>query len=69
MYKSAAPSGQIKDIVLMKTDKDDFAAFDLSTMTYTMYNARKGAITWLERADAKYVYVYEKDEVTKLSTR
>lgn len=69
VFKSSSPSGQIGDIVLMKTDKDDFAAFDLSTMTYTEYNARKGAITWLEREDAKYVYVYEKDEVTKLSTK
>ena len=38
-------------------------------MSYTMYNAKKGAVTWLERKDAKYVYVYEKDQVTKLSTR
>lgn len=68
IYKSSAPSGQIGDIVLMKTDKDDFAAFDLSKMAYTQYNAKKGAVTWLEREDAKYVYVYEKDEVTKLST-
>lgn len=69
VYKSSAPSGKIGDIVLMKTDKDDFAAFDLSTMTYTQYNAKKGAITTLEKEDAKYVYVYEKDMVTKLRTQ
>jgi len=68
VYKSATPSGQIGDIVLMKTDKDDFAAYNLATITYTQYNAKKGAITWLEREDAKYVYVYEKKTVTKLST-
>ena len=68
VYKKSVLSGQIKDIVLMKTSKDDIAAFDLSTMTYTMYNAKKGAQTWLEREDAKYVYVYEKKKVTKLST-
>ena len=69
VFKSAAPSGKIGDIVFMKTDKDDFAAFDLASMTYTQYNARKGAITSLEKEDAKYVYVYEKDKVTKLSTQ
>ena len=68
-YKSSAPSGQIGDIFLMKTDKDDFAAYDLSDLSYTQYNARKGAETSLEREDGKYVYVYEKDKVTKLSTK
>jgi hypothetical protein len=53
----------------MKTDKDDFAAFNLSDLSYTQYNAKKGARTWLEREDARYVYVYEKDQVTKLSTQ
>jgi len=69
IYKKSVMSGKIDDIVLMKTPKDDVAVFDLSTMTYTMYNARKGAETWLEREDAKYVYVYEKKKVTKLATR
>jgi hypothetical protein len=68
VYKKSVLSGQIGDIVLMKTAKDDVAAFDLSTMTYTQYNAKKGALTWLERKDAKYVYVYEKKKVTKLLT-
>ncbi|MCF6342174.1 MAG: PQQ-like beta-propeller repeat protein [Bacteroidales bacterium] len=67
-FKKSTLSGQIGDIVLMKTDKADFAVYDLSTMDYTMYDARKGAQTWLEREDAKYVYVYEKKTVTKLST-
>ncbi len=68
-YKKSTWSGQVDDMVLMKTDKDDFAVYDLSTMEYTMYNARKGAQTWLEREDAKYVYVYEKKTVTKLKTQ
>ena len=68
VYKKSILSGKIKDIVLMKTEKADVAAFDLSTMTYKAFNARKGAETWLERVDAKYVYVYEKKVVTKLST-
>jgi outer membrane protein assembly factor BamB len=68
VYKKSAMSGKIDDMVLMKTPKDDVAVYDLSTLTYTMYNAKKGARTWLEREDAKYVYVYEKKKVTKLST-
>ena len=69
VYKKSALSGQINNIVLMKTDKDDIAAFDLSSMTFKKYNARKGAMTSLEREDAKYVYVYEKKTVTKLATQ
>jgi outer membrane protein assembly factor BamB len=68
VYRKSAMSGKIDDMVLMKTPKDDVAVYDLSTLTYTMYNAKKGARTWLEREDAKYVYVYEKKKVTKLST-
>ncbi len=68
-YKKSTWSGQVDDMVLMKTDKDDVAVYDLSTMEYTMYDAKKGAQTWLEREDAKYVYVYEKKKVTKLATK
>ena len=66
VYKKAVPAGRIKNIILMKTAKDDFAAFDLNNLTYKQYNARKGAKTWLEREDGKYVYVYEKNKVSKL---
>ncbi|NOX87366.1 MAG: PQQ-binding-like beta-propeller repeat protein [Chlorobi bacterium] len=66
VYKKSIPAGRIKNIILMKTDKDDFAAFNLDDLSYKQYNARKGATTWLEREDAKYVYVYEKKGVTKL---
>ena len=68
VYKKSIPAGTIGKIWLMKTDKDDFAAFNLDNLTYKQYNARKGATTWLEREDGKYVYVYEKSKVTKLST-
>ncbi len=66
VYKKSIPAGRIKNIILMKTDKDDFAAFNLDDLSYKQYNARKGAKTWLEREDARYVYVYEKKGVTKL---
>ncbi len=66
VYKKAVPAGRIKNIILMKTDKDDFAAYNLDDLSYKQYDAKKGAKTWLEREDAKYVYVYEKKGVTKL---
>jgi len=68
IYKKSTPAGRIKNIILMKTDKDDVAAYNLDDLSYKQYNARKGATTWLEREDGKYVYVYEKNSVTKLST-
>ena len=68
IYKKSIPAGRIKNIILMKTDKDDVAAYNLDNLSYKQYNARKGATTWLEREDGKYVYVYEKSSVTKLRT-
>ena len=68
IYKKSFLSGNIGDILLMKTDKDDVAAYKLSDLSYKQYNARKGAQTWLEREDGRYLYVYEKKSVTKLST-
>ncbi len=68
VYKSSAPSGQIGDLLLMKTDKDDAAVFNLADLSFKQYNARKGAITSFEKEDGKYLYVYEKDQVTKLKT-
>jgi len=68
VYNKSAPSGQIGDLLLMKTDKDDAAVFNLADLSFKQYNARKGAITSLEKEDGKYLYVYEKDRVTKLKT-
>ncbi len=69
VYKSSAPSGQIGDLLLMKTDKDDAAVFNLADLSYKQYDAKKGAITSFEKEDGKYLYVYEKDQVTKLRTQ
>jgi len=68
VYKKSAPSGQIGDMLLMKTDKDDAAVFNLADLSFKQYNARKGAITSFEKEDGRYLYVYEKDQVTKLKT-
>jgi len=66
VYKKSVPSGRIGKVALMKTAKDDFAAYNLDDLSYRKYNARKGAKTWLELENAKYAYVYEKNKVTKL---
>lgn len=68
VYKSSAPSGQIGDLLLMKTDKGDAAVYNLADLSYKQYDAKKGAITSFEKEDGEYLYVYEKDQVTKLKT-
>lgn len=67
-YKKAEMSGQIGNILLMKAG-DNYAAFDLNDLSFKEYKARKGAQTWLERSEAKYLYVYEKKGVTKLQVK
>lgn len=68
IFNKSEMSGQIADILLMQAG-DNYAAYDLNDLSYKEYKARKGATTWLEREDAKYLYVYEKKRVTKLKTR
>jgi outer membrane protein assembly factor BamB len=54
--------------LLMKTEGDDIASFDLETCQYKAYNARKGADSYLSD-DGLYVIIFEKKEVSKLSTK
>lgn len=68
IYKKSDLSGQIANILLMQAD-DNYAAYNLDDLSYKEYKAKKGAETFLEREDAKYLYVYEKKGVTKLKTR
>jgi len=67
-YKDSAPEDRYGDILIMKTDKSDVAAFDLNNCSYKQFNAKKGAETSLS-LDGKYAYVYETKVVTKLSTK
>jgi len=67
-YKASSLEDRIDDIVIMKTDKADIAAFSLPDCNYKEFKARKGAGTSLTE-DGKYVFVYEKKLVTKLNTR
>jgi outer membrane protein assembly factor BamB len=68
IYKKSELSGRIGDILLMQAD-DNYAAYDLNDLSFKEYKARKGAEIWLERKEAKYLYVYEKKAVTKLKTK
>ena len=48
-------------------DNSDIAAFNLDDCSFREFNARRGAVSTLSY-DGKFVYVYEKKEVTKLRT-
>jgi hypothetical protein len=67
-YKESSAEEKYENIQIMKTEKSDIAAYDLNTITYKSFDARKGATNSLS-LDGKYVYVYEKNVVTKLSTK
>jgi outer membrane protein assembly factor BamB len=66
-YRTSSLEDRVDNIVVMKTDKADIGTFDLNTCKYKDFKARTGAITTLSR-DGRFVYVYEKKVVTKLST-
>jgi len=67
-YKSSSIEERVDELVIMKTDKADIACFDVNTCKYKEFKAKTGATTTLT-ADGHYIYVYEKNTVTKLKTR
>lgn len=67
-YKRSTPLEVQDNIMLMVTAKNDFAAFNLDDCSYVQYNAKKDSQQELSE-DGKYVWAYEKKEVTKLKTR
>ncbi|MCX6234945.1 MAG: PQQ-binding-like beta-propeller repeat protein [Bacteroidetes bacterium] len=67
-YKTSDVADMFDNIVIMETDNDDIAAFDLNTCKYLQFNAKKGAISDLS-TDGQYVYVYENKVVSKLKTK
>ncbi len=67
-YKKAAVSEQEDNILLMVTPKNDFAAFNLEDCSYREYNAKKNSQQSLSE-DGRFVWVYEKKDVTKLKVR
>lgn len=67
-YKKSDPIKQIDNILLMVTEKNDFAAFNLDDCSFVSYNAKKDSQQELSE-DGNFVWVYEKKQVTKLKTR
>ena len=67
-YKRSEPVKQIDNILLMVTENNDFAAFNLDDCSYVKYNAKKDSQQELSE-DGNFVWAYEKKDVTKLKTR
>lgn len=67
-YKAARFRARYGDHVLMETEGDDIAAFDLKTCIFKQYNNRNGATNTLSY-NGEYVYVYDKKDALKLKTR
>ncbi|MEY3399021.1 MAG: hypothetical protein RL220_1615, partial [Bacteroidota bacterium] len=67
-YKQSELEDVYGNILIMKTDKADIAAYDLDTCKYREFKAKTGATTTL-MDDGKVVYVYENRVVTKVSTK
>ncbi|MBN2173522.1 MAG: PQQ-binding-like beta-propeller repeat protein [Bacteroidales bacterium] len=67
-YKDSTLEDRHEELVIMKTDKADIACFDLHTCNYKEFKAKTGSTTTLSK-DGEFVYVYEKNTVTKLKTR
>lgn len=66
-YKSSYLHDVIDNILVMKTDKADIAAYNLEDCTYREFKAKKDATTTLSQT-AEYVYVFEKKRVYKVAT-
>ncbi|MCO5262706.1 MAG: PQQ-binding-like beta-propeller repeat protein [Lentimicrobium sp.] len=66
-YKTSLLEDRFDNIVIMKTEGADIAAFDLNTCKFLEFKARKGATTSLT-TDGQYVYVYENKTVSKVQT-
>lgn len=66
-YKTSFPEDRFDNILVMKTEGADIAAFDLNTCKYLEFKARKGSTTTLS-TEGDFVYVYENKTVTKVRT-
>lgn len=66
-YKKSYILDNIGNKLIMKTEKDDIASYNLDTIQFKKYNNKNGAHTALSE-DSKYAYVYIKKKVIKLST-
>lgn len=67
-YKTSTLFRQLDDLVVMETEKSDYAVFDLDDCKYKEFKAKTGAGLSLT-VDGEHLFVYEKKVVTKLKTR
>jgi len=67
-YKASKLFDRHEDLVVMRTEKADLAAFDLDDCSYKEFKAKTGAGTSLTK-NGEHLFVYEKKVVTKLKTR
>lgn len=67
-YKASALEDVYDNILIMKTDKADIAAYDLNTCQFKEFKAKTGAVTSLEK-QGRFVYIYENKVVTKVATK
>lgn len=67
-YKKSSLFERFEDLVIMKTEKSDVAAFDVDTGKYKEFKARKDSGFSLTN-NGEHLFVYEKRVVTKLKTR
>lgn len=67
-YKSSDYAGMYGNMLMMETEKADIAVYDVETCKYKQYDARKDANSKLSD-DGQFVYVWDKKELVKLSTK
>ena len=67
-YKNSSFNARVDDILGMKSDTADIAAFNLNSCAYKEFKAKTGAGTSLTK-NGEYIFVYEKKVVTKVKTR
>ena len=67
-WKSGDFRGVYGNSILFERENADVAAYDVETCKFKYYDARKGATSRLSD-DGKFVYVWEKKTITKLSTQ
>jgi len=67
-YKKSSLFERFEDLVIMKTEKSDVAAFNVDTGKYEEFKARKDSGFSLTNY-GEHLFVYEKRVVTKLKTR
>ncbi|MCX6292026.1 MAG: PQQ-binding-like beta-propeller repeat protein [Bacteroidetes bacterium] len=67
-WKSGEFRGMYGSTLLFERDNSDIAAYDVENCKFKYYDARKGSTSKLSN-DGKFVYVWEKKTISKLSTQ